>query len=159
MADQQLLLRCLERYTQWERPFLCQHCGTESSPRPPLRVKRTQAVIFQTQLVPMGCQAVLVAIRSASVMTSHKEAARHEGARDPHGVFDRGGDKLAVFHGCRCDHEVVHLGRFHAIRRGDNARAIAIDSVGSTNLQDLRPSDGRENREFRADYHGGVQGG
>jgi len=45
-------------------------------------------------------------------MTGYEDATRHEGARDPYGIFHRGGHKHAVLHGCGGDDEVIHLGRY-----------------------------------------------
>src|SRR6266487_5948870 len=64
-----------------------------------------------------------------------KDAAWDDRARDFLGVLNCGGEKLSVFHNCPCDDEVVHDGRFAAIRQRDKAResagTVAIDSVSS----------------------------
>jgi len=64
-----------------------------------------------------------------------KDAARDDRAGDSLGALNCRGDKLSVVHNCLCDDEVVHDGRFAAIRQRDKARecagTVAIHSVRS----------------------------
>ena len=81
-------------------------------------------------------------------MTGQKDATRHDCTGGPRGVFDRGGNKLAVFHLCCSDDEVIQLIRCDAICRenaGENACTIAIDRPVRCGLSDRRtvPAAGR----------------
>src|SRR6516225_10586161 len=71
------------------------------------------------------------AVWSACEMADQEDTTRHDRTGSLLGVVDRGRDKLAVFHHCRSDDEVVD--GVNAIRRSlvNNPRPITVDSVGS----------------------------